>query len=146
MNNNTSEQKVANPTTTTTASDASSTMAATNTQALTLEQATEAMKSLLTKIKEKDAQKKLKEAQKYAAGDLGMIMQTVLPLLFEIQGHVMEKYGFQPSDEGFTDFARCLSTHETNLEFAVLANEFKTIMKSYTQVPSTTTTTTKRRK
>jgi len=61
-----------------------------------------------------------------------MIMVNVIPLIFEIQGHVMTKYGFPPNDQGFADFARALSAHENNMEFAVMANQLKTIMKSYT--------------
>ena len=35
-----------------------------------------------------------------AAGDMGKIMGDIIPVFYEVQGHAMIPYGFEPTDEG----------------------------------------------
>ena len=61
-------------------------------------------------------------------------MANVVPLIFEIQGHVMEEYGFEGDDEGFAAFAAELKKWEDDESFGRLSLELKTVMKELTKV------------
>lgn len=90
---------------------------------LTHEQAKVAITDILKRIS--DVQDRIDQAR---AMNVGTIMEVVIPLFFEIQGTVMQQYGFEPSNEGFAAFAAALAACEDNAEVKKLSDELKTVM------------------
>lgn len=74
----------------------------------------------------------IQAAREAAGSDIGAIMEEVVPIFFEAQGHCMEPLGFVPDDEGFALFADQLKSHEGDAEFAVLSKQLKKLMKDST--------------
>jgi len=66
---------------------------------------------------------------------MSAIMANVVPIFFEVQGHVMEPLGFVGDDEGFAQFADELKKHEVDPEFNELSKQLKKIMKESTTPP-----------
>ncbi len=57
-------------------------------------------------------------------------MELVITKIFEIQGHVMQKFGFIPDDAGFDGFANSLqAAEEADSEVKALGQKFKDEMK-----------------
>jgi hypothetical protein len=70
-----------------------------------------------------------------AGGKLDDIMHLVVPLIYEVQAHVMLQYeGFTADDAGFELFAKCLAHYESDASFKSLSEQFKKKMKSLTEV------------
>lgn len=104
---------------------------------LSLEQATEAIKKILAEMDKEEIATRLAKAQAEAKGDLDEIFVKIMPLIFEIQGHVMAQYNIDGDDDGFAHFAEQLTKHEkpeteANLEFRQLSTDFKARMKKLT--------------
>lgn len=102
---------------------------------LTLEQAIEAITLLLAEFDKPDVKAKISEARATAGGVMEQVLLEVVPLMFEVQGHIMQKYGFTPGDDnggpdGFADFAAALQQHEGNSDFAVLSLKLKALSKN----------------
>jgi hypothetical protein len=54
------------------------------------------------------------------------------PMMFEIQGHTMERYEYVATDEGFGDWGAALQAWEGTPEYDVVADVFKATMKAAT--------------
>jgi len=101
---------------------------------LTLTQAKDAIAGVLAEFAKVDIAHTLANAQAEAAGKLDRIMELVVPLLFEIQGHVMTRYGFIPNDDGFDAWSQALKQHENNIDFKTLSDRLKAHMAELTRV------------
>ena len=93
------------------------------------------MQSILTELRKEEIAGAIAEARQEAAGNMGEIMAKVVPIFFEVQGHVMEPLGFVADDEGFAQFADELKKHESDDEFLDLSKQLKKIMKDSTTPP-----------
>jgi len=102
-------------------------------QQLTAEKGFEAINRILAEFAQPAVKKQLDAAKAHADGELDLVMLNVVPLLFEIQGHVMSSYGFEADDAGFAAFAAALQRLESNADFAKKAAELKQITKFYTK-------------
>ena len=71
----------------------------------------------------------IKDARTTAGADVGEIMQHVVPIFYEVQGHIMEPLGFTPDDEGFAAFGDALKSHESDETFNEYSKKMKAIMK-----------------
>jgi len=89
---------------------------------------------MLSEVKRDRVATAIKQAQEQAGGELGAIMELVIPIFAEMQGHAMTKFGFTPNDDGFEAFARCLRAHESDADFKLLSDQLKTVQKASTQV------------
>ncbi len=78
-------------------------------------------------------------AREEADGDFQLVMQYVVPIFAEVQGHVMQRYGFVPNDDGFEAFANALKANEASgdAEFIALGAKLKALIKESTAVSST---------
>lgn len=83
----------------------------------------------MNELKSSKVQKAIKDARRESGADVGMIMENVVPIIYEVQGHIMEPLGFVPDDDGFASFAEQLTKHESNDEFLQLSKQLKSIMK-----------------
>jgi len=107
-------------------------------QTLSFDQASEALDALLNEFRDVRISKHIDDARKAAGGTVEGIFVQVIPLIYEVQGHVMEKYGFEPDDDGFTAFAKALTAHESgNAAIAEKAKAFKALMRQMTSPTQT---------
>ncbi len=67
-----------------------------------------------------------------SASDASSFLSLVLPVLFEVQGHVMSEFGFSASDEGFEAFGQQLERHEIDEKFKQKSDQLKALMKKLT--------------
>lgn len=107
---------------------------------LTLDQAKEAIDDIVERLKSEEVADVIEAAKEEADGDLDKIMELIVPKFFEVQGHVMLKFGFEPTDEGFGDFAESLRKHESDEDFAAKSAVMKQIMKDATEIKGTQVT------
>lgn len=99
---------------------------------LSLADAIDCMNSILQELKDPTITQRINDTKEKAQGDMSIIMSEIVPLFYEVQGHVMEPYGFEPDDDGFADFSEALQSHETDENFKALSDEFKAIIKDST--------------
>ena len=67
---------------------------------------------MLNLLNEEETLDVLEECREVAGADIAKIMELVIPKIYEIQGLVMQKFGFQPTDDGFEQFAASLKQNE----------------------------------
>jgi hypothetical protein len=101
---------------------------------LSLITATEALKTVLDELNRHEVKEALSEARASAGNDIGLIMEKVVPIFYEVQGHVMQPLGFFIDDEGFAAFAVELQKHEADPDFLALSSSLKAIMNKMTSV------------
>jgi hypothetical protein len=102
---------------------------------VTLQDAKRAIQELHTEITKPDIELKLTNAANEANGNLDNILTLVIPMIYEIQGHVIENYGYPPDDNGFASFASDMNYWENQDEqLKADAQTFKQLLKVYTQV------------
>jgi len=101
---------------------------------LSLEQAKDAVQSIVKELDSDVVQCAFDDARTDAGSDGNKLMELVLPLLFEIQGRILETLGFIPNDDGFAAFADQLKRHEGDASFDVLSLQLKARMKDATTV------------
>jgi len=96
---------------------------------LTLQQAKGALSRILSELDRDDVKLKIAEAREEAGGDVGEILMKVVPIFFEIQGHVMMDLGFEADDDGFKAFAEELQRHESeDPDMVTMKERLKAIM------------------
>ena len=89
---------------------------------------------MLAELKGAKVAERIRGAREEADGELDLIMEYVVPIFFEVQGHVMARFGFVPNDEGFEAFAKCLQAHEADATFKPLSDELKKLQREATAV------------
>lgn len=89
---------------------------------LTKEQAIEAVSWMLTEFDSPH----VVAAVKSTNGDPNQL----IGILFEVQGHCMEKYGINGDDEGFALFAKQLGQYDEMEEFKPISSQLKHKMKA----------------
>lgn len=104
---------------------------------LTLEDAKSCMKKILDALAEPSTAKKVNAARDAAGDDPEKMVIEIIPMFFEIQGHVMKPFGFVPTDDGFADFSEALKAHEVDQEFNELSQKYKAFIKKCTAVGGT---------
>lgn len=99
---------------------------------LSIEQATCALQQMLDELARPEVKERIEFARQEAGGDVGKIIQKVVVIFYEINGHVMAPFGFEADDDGFAAFAEQLKKHESDPLFFESSQRLKTIMKAST--------------
>ncbi len=70
---------------------------------------------MLTMFNEEETLATFDDCRMEAGTDINKVMELIVPKIYEIQGHVMQKYGFQPTDEGTSE-----SKYEINIHLNLI--------------------------
>eukprot|EP00941_MAST-03F_sp_MAST-3F-sp1_P005779 g5779.t1 len=108
-------------------------------QKMKIEDAKQALTDMLSMINEPSTKEFLDRCVNEANGDLPKVMELVIPKIMEIQGIVMQQFGFEASDKGFEEFASSLKSCEDQCdEVKQLGEEFKGILQTLAKTKTTT--------
>ena len=81
---------------------------------LTIAQTKEALRDILAAFEKGENARRLEEARERAGNDMLKTMQTVFPLLVQIQEEVIQKYGFTADGDGSLKFLNICRDYEQN--------------------------------
>jgi hypothetical protein len=84
------------------------------THPLTQVQTKEALRDILAAFEKGENARKLDEQRERAGNDMLKTMQTVFPLLVQIQEEVIQKYGFTADGDGSLKFLNIVRDYEQN--------------------------------
>lgn len=111
---------------------------------LTLQNAIACMQKILAALADPQVSKQIEAARELAEGDPEKIVVEIIPMFYEIQGHVMTPFGFEANDDGFASFSAALKAHELDQGYNDLANQYKAFIKQCTATTAPATRGLKR--
>jgi len=97
-------------------------------KALSLSQAKNLLRELITALDRDDISNALGELVMAAQGDPQLTMQLVMPFVNKVQAQVLAKHGFEASGAGVVAFGRAVGPHRADGEVRQLLAVFKTRM------------------
>lgn len=94
---------------------------------LTSAQTKEALRDILAAFEKGENARRLEEARERAGNDMLKTMQTVFPLLVQIQEEVIQKYGFTADGDGSLKFLNICRDYEQDAEIRQMNATLKNI-------------------
>jgi|EP00161_Ancyromonas_sigmoides_P000141 hypothetical protein len=92
---------------------------------LTLDEARAALRDVTAAFDEPENARRMTEARAAAGNDLAQMMALVLPAALEIQAGVIEKYGFERTQQSVMQFSMAVKPHEADPEVAAMVAQLK---------------------